>query len=103
MDEYLDLYHKSFSSFADELGSNPEKILPLNVLKSDWKKYGLMGISLGILLWFFKLLPKDKVQNFDWNSDDKEFQNDMNKILKSDTFRNNTREILIHAVEYGII
>lgn len=101
VDEYLEIYHKSFSDFAKELGSDPEKLLPLNVLKSEWKKYGLLGIFMGIISWNIKLMEKKHIEDLAETRED--FSKGISSILKTDAFKHNTRDILLHALEYRML
>lgn len=104
LDEYLALYYKSFSDFAKELGSDPEKLLPFNDLKSEWKKYSLLGIFMGIIVWTVKLMEKSDIEDITATEDGRKgFEKGINSMLQTDTFKTNTSDILLHALEYGIL
>jgi len=104
LDEYLELYYESFCSFCRELGSDPEKLLPFEALKSDWKKFSLLGIKMGLMIWQVKLLAKEEIAKIVTKEhSQQEFTEGMNKTYESDTFKRNISDILLHAVEYNIL
>ncbi|KAB0794516.1 hypothetical protein PPYR_11355 [Photinus pyralis] len=43
-------YYNSLSSFLRELGSDPNEVLPFEVLKSELKTYGIVGLFMTVLL-----------------------------------------------------
>lgn len=108
LDEYLEIYYRSFSSFAKELGFDPNDLLPFEALKSDWKNFAFLGVYMGILLWEVKFMSKKEIQELGGASTD---ENDMHErflkyakaIRQHPEFVRNISNILIHAVEYGII
>ncbi|KAF7269451.1 hypothetical protein GWI33_017502 [Rhynchophorus ferrugineus] len=107
LDDYLDIYFRSFTEFAEELGSDGTKLLPFDVLKEEWKTYGLFGLLMGILLWQIKLTDKEQCQEFtEKASEDKGYEqwnNVMKRTHSNPVFKERTTNILKHAVEYGII
>ncbi|KAH1000762.1 hypothetical protein HUJ04_013055 [Dendroctonus ponderosae] len=108
LDYYLDLYYHSFSKFAKELGADPDKLLPLEALKSDWKKYALMGIYMAFMVWEFKLLDKNEFQariaeTPKGQDTMEEFFDIIKKSREHPSYKKTLADILIHAVEYGII
>ncbi|ERL87604.1 uncharacterized protein LOC109534049 [Dendroctonus ponderosae] len=108
LDYYLDLYYHSFSKFAKELGADPDKLLPLEALKSDWKKYALMGIYMAFMVWEFKLLDKNEFQaRIAETSKGQDMMEEFFDIIKKSrehpSYKKTLADILIHAVEYGII
>ncbi|XP_076274074.1 uncharacterized protein LOC143204998 isoform X2 [Rhynchophorus ferrugineus] len=107
LDDYLDIYYRSFTEFAEELGSDGTKLLPFDVLKEEWKTYGLFGLLMGILLWQIKLTDKEQCQEFtEKASEDKGYEqwnNVMKRTHSNPVFKERTTNILKHAVEYGII
>lgn len=55
VDKYLEIYHGSFSSFLTELGSDPEKLFSLSLLKEHWRKYSQFGLVMSVVLFTFML------------------------------------------------
>ncbi|KAK5646577.1 hypothetical protein RI129_005041 [Pyrocoelia pectoralis] len=43
-------YHKSLCSFLQEFGCDGEQMLPFKVLNEELKKYGIVGLTMAILL-----------------------------------------------------
>ncbi|XP_030763689.1 uncharacterized protein LOC115888195 isoform X2 [Sitophilus oryzae] len=110
LDEYLEIYHESFSQFSQELGFRGDDLLPLNVLKDEWKTYSMLGVFMGIFLWELKLIPKDDAKNIGENHqslDETQIREKwrvvLEKVFKDERFKTRTKDILLHAVEYGII
>ncbi|XP_048526669.1 uncharacterized protein LOC125505871 [Dendroctonus ponderosae] len=108
LDYYLDLYYQSFSKFARELGADPNELLPLEALKSDWKTYGFLGVYLAVMVWEIKFMPKTLIQEeaakLDQSEDPLEQLVELGKKGRSHpSFKRNISDILIHAAEYGII
>ncbi|XP_049820603.1 uncharacterized protein LOC126264917 [Aethina tumida] len=69
LDKYLKIYYTTFSNTVKSLGSDPEALLPYEVLKEDWKKYSKFGIQFGIMVHKLKLMDgKDMLKV---GSDDK--------------------------------
>lgn len=58
LDKYLELYHRSLSEFLVELGSDPETVFPLSVLKEHWRKYSKFGLVMANVLFKFMLLSE---------------------------------------------
>ncbi|XP_050298073.1 uncharacterized protein LOC126737286 isoform X2 [Anthonomus grandis grandis] len=113
IDEYLKIYHETFSNILKALGEDPEELFPFEALLNEWKENALLGVFLGIYLWQVKLLPKEKYQNiFNNPADEKKpnaeewneiFAKLLQKTLEGDKFRERAKNILTQAFEYGII
>ncbi|XP_048517825.1 uncharacterized protein LOC125502726 [Dendroctonus ponderosae] len=108
LDYYLDLYYHSFSKFAKELGADPDKMLPLEALKNDWKKYALMGIYMAIVAGSLKFMAKKEFQDrmAETPKDQDLIANILQMIKQSrehPSWKKTLADILVHAVEYGII
>ncbi|XP_050298808.1 uncharacterized protein LOC126737799 [Anthonomus grandis grandis] len=113
IDEYLEVYHETFSRVIKALGEDPGELFPFEALLNEWKENALLGVFLGIYLWQVKLLPKEEYQNAFSNPADKKkptaeerneiLANLLQKTLEGDKFRERAKNILIQAFEYGII
>ncbi|KAL1506588.1 hypothetical protein ABEB36_005919 [Hypothenemus hampei] len=112
LEQYLALYHESFSDILRQLGENANEIFPFDVLIKEWKENALLGIILGIYLWQIKLIQKAEfveiLQQFsDTQVDQTEtysaFLEVLSKVYTNKDFLERTTNILIHAVEYGIL
>ncbi|XP_066151968.1 uncharacterized protein [Euwallacea fornicatus] len=103
LDQYLDIYHDSFCSFARELGSDPEKLLPLKALKTDWKEHSLFGIRMGLMLWQIKLIPKENIVKNIVGKPGNELMKHFGDASQCEEYRANSRDIVLHALEYGIL
>ncbi|ENN70583.1 uncharacterized protein LOC109545372 [Dendroctonus ponderosae] len=107
LDYYLDLYYNTFASFVLELGANPKEIYPYEALKSEWKKYSVIGIAFGIIGWVKKLMNRDEVvnmynQNMPRDIRIDSFRRQMLEICNGKPFTEQANAICRHAVEYGI-
>lgn len=58
LDKYLKIYHDSLTEFLIELGSDPEKLFPMSVLKEHWRKYSKFGLVMANVLFIFMLLDE---------------------------------------------
>ena len=59
LNEYLQIYHDSLSSFVRELGSDPERLFPFSVLKEHWRKYARWGMIMSFAILKMKLINKE--------------------------------------------
>lgn len=108
LDYYLDLYYQSFSKFAKELGADPDHLLPFEALKSDWKKYAFLGMYMAVLAWKFKLIEKKEfLATMAKSSEDQglieSFLDAIKNMREHPAYKKIMADLLIHAVEYGII
>ncbi|KAF2904584.1 hypothetical protein ILUMI_01582 [Ignelater luminosus] len=46
LDKFLEFYHAKLCDFVSELGSDPEKLFPYQILKEHWKKYSKYGLIM---------------------------------------------------------
>ncbi|XP_050298091.1 uncharacterized protein LOC126737295 [Anthonomus grandis grandis] len=110
---YLQIYYESFSKHVLGLKQNPEEVLPFITLKKEWKENGIIGVMLSIHLWQLKLLPKEnfienlREKNIEKKVSDQETREHFVKILKevrkSEDYQKRTKDILVHACEYGVV
>ncbi|XP_066137710.1 uncharacterized protein [Euwallacea fornicatus] len=109
IDDYLELYYDTFSSFVKELGADPQEIYPYRVLQEDWKRYSLLGIFMGITASAgFLLKNSDLSEMFEKSHLPKESRKEIwrqkwMEIYKENAFKERAREICLHAVNYGIL
>jgi hypothetical protein len=59
LEDYLNIYHESFSEAAKDLGGDPNKLFPREALTHDWKTYSRFGMLLSIILIKIKLISKE--------------------------------------------
>ncbi|KAK5646579.1 hypothetical protein RI129_005043 [Pyrocoelia pectoralis] len=80
-------YYKSLCSFLNELGTDPEKLLPFTVLQEELKTFGIVGLEMAILLIYVystvDQTPPD-VLNDDAHSDGFAFVYDLKDSTKFD-------------------
>uniref|UniRef100_A0A1Y1JTU1 CHK kinase-like domain-containing protein n=1 Tax=Photinus pyralis TaxID=7054 RepID=A0A1Y1JTU1_PHOPY len=62
-DELVVEYYKSLSSFLRELGSDPNEVLPFEVLQSELKTYGIVGLLMTVLLLHVYAAGNQKLPN----------------------------------------
>ncbi|KAG5863225.1 hypothetical protein JTB14_038435 [Gonioctena quinquepunctata] len=69
-DEVLICYYQSFSSFLQQLGSDPQELFTFSDLKRHWKKYAIVGLimSLNVL----KIMLSDETAVIPDDGDDSE-------------------------------
>lgn len=112
LDDYLQIYYKSFYEFAKELGVKAEDIISFEALKDEWKENATFGVLFGIYLWQIKLVPKQNINDIMVpNAGEKPsmeevmklWQELIDKVYQSDMYKERTTSILRHAYEYGII
>lgn len=117
LENYLKMYHQSFSEFAEELGGNPDELLPFEALKQEWKEYSLFGVLMGVYLWQLKLIPKTTIsqvvaegtaqmeqqKNMSMEDAFKAWENILTELHSSEMYKQRTTAILRHAFEYDIV
>ncbi|XP_066259727.1 uncharacterized protein [Euwallacea similis] len=109
IDQYLELYYDTFSSFVKELGADPQEIYPYRALKEDWKRYSLLGIFMGITASAgFLMKTSDLNEMFENSHLPKESRKEMwsqkwMEIYKENAFKERARDICLHAINYGIL
>ncbi|XP_076274070.1 uncharacterized protein LOC143204995 [Rhynchophorus ferrugineus] len=106
LDQYLELYHDSFVQYAKQFGCDGYQLFPLDVLKAEWRIYGLFGILMGIMLWRIKLTTRESCQEFT-QANSRDNLDGWDKILmkaqETEEFKRRSKDIMRHAVEYKII
>lgn len=67
LDDFLEIYHEELSAQIRKMGSDPDVIYPLPVLKAEWKQYSHYGFSMAFMILRAMLSDKDKdnVPNFE--------------------------------------
>ena len=105
LEEYLDIYHESFSKFASEVGCDPNELLPRQMLSEDWKKYSHFGMMLSTMLTKVKLISKEDsikmIEAADSQKEgDKVNENDFDEFnFDRALFKQRVRDIVIHMHE----
>lgn len=103
-DHYLKIYHDSLSKNLRELGSNPEKLYPLEQLRKDWAKHSAYGLIFSLLVTKVKLIDHNEIQ--DMVKDDARedvFDGMLNAKVNKDVYNERIRNILLHAAKYNVI
>ncbi|XP_066249546.1 uncharacterized protein [Euwallacea similis] len=103
LDQYLETYYDSFCSFARELDSDPEKLLPLKALKSDWEEYSLLGVKMGLIAWQIKLISKENIVKEIGKVATSNLRKCFEDASQTEVYKANSRDILLHALEYGSV
>ncbi|GJQ78457.1 hypothetical protein Trydic_g11576 [Trypoxylus dichotomus] len=62
---YMKEYHEELSKRIRQLGSDPETLYPLLVLKEEWKKFAKFGFAMGFFLVKSILMSKDEMPNLE--------------------------------------
>ncbi|KAJ3649967.1 hypothetical protein Zmor_021680 [Zophobas morio] len=105
LEEYLDIYYQSFSKFASELGCDPHKLLPREMLSQDWKKYSQFGMMLSTILTKIKLISKEDSIKIIEAADNQKEGDKVNESgfeglnFDSVLFKQRVRDIVIHMHE----
>ncbi|XP_066245592.1 uncharacterized protein [Euwallacea similis] len=111
LEDYLKIYHKSFSEVIEYFGEKVQEIMSYSTLLSEWKENALLGTFQGIYLWQIKLLPiKEYIENMKQVANDGGNIDDMMNLFekvcittRSQTFKERVTAVLIHAYEFGVI
>lgn len=100
LDKYLQVYHDSFSEFLKELGSDPDKVFSMSVLKEHWQKYSKFGLILANVLLIFMSL--DEGESFSIAED--EFAKVFVTPIKNQELCNQRSiDVITHFAEKNII
>jgi thiamine kinase-like enzyme len=103
LEDYLNIYHESFSKAAKSLGSDPEKLFPREALTRDWKIHSKFGMMLSLLLTKIKLISKeDTIDIINTTNEKTEADNGkmFNNVKYNELlFKNRVRDILVHFHE----
>lgn len=65
VDDFLELYHEELSRQIKQMGSDPNKLYPLPVLKKEWQEYARFGYSMAFLILKAMLGKKEEMPSFD--------------------------------------
>lgn len=104
LDDFLKIYHNSLSKTLRELGSNPEKVYPLEQLRKDWSKHGLYGVIFSLTVTKVKLMAQNEIMDIvKDNAVGDVFSGMVNANVNRDIFKERIKNILLHALEYNII
>ncbi|RZC34659.1 EcKinase, DUF1679, and/or APH domain containing protein, partial [Asbolus verrucosus] len=100
LDEYLKIYHKSFSSSLKKLGSDPEKLFPFEAFKEQWKKFAKFGMCMAFGILKVKMThTNDCLDSMDGLDTDNIIA-EMKKLkFNEDEFKKMIRELLRHLCE----
>lgn len=72
IDKYLIYYHKALSDFLRQLGSDPDVLLPFEVLLKDWRKYRTFGLAMSLFCFRFMLSEEDEAVSLTTKEDYKD-------------------------------
>jgi hypothetical protein len=103
LENYLNIYHESFSKAAKNLGSDPEKIFPREALTRDWKIHSRFGLLLSLLLTKMKLVSKEDSESM-INTANERTELDSGKLFmdlnyNEILYKKRVRDILVHFHE----
>ncbi|KAJ3638565.1 hypothetical protein MTP99_001917 [Tenebrio molitor] len=103
LENYLNIYHESFSKAAKNLGSDPEKLFPREALTRDWKIHSRFGLLLSLLLTKMKLVSKEDSESM-INTANERTELDSGKLFmdlnyNEILYKKRVRDILVHFHE----
>ncbi|KAI4467393.1 hypothetical protein MML48_2g00009469 [Holotrichia oblita] len=81
VDIFLKIYHEELSNQIKQLGSDPDKLYPLSLLKKEWQEYAKFGFCRAFLILKAMLGGKEELPSFD--------DSDMTEVLKRGSLFNN--------------
>lgn len=64
LDHYLKIYYKSLCKTIRDLGSDPEQLIPFEVLKDHWKLYSKYGLLMSSLVLKICTQERDEIMEF---------------------------------------
>lgn len=104
LDDFLKIYHDSLSKTLRGLGSNPDKVYPLEQLRRDWSKHGLYGVIFALMVTKVKLMAQNEIMGLvEDNAEGDMFGGLLNVNVNRGTFKERVRNILLNAQKYNII
>lgn len=97
LEEYLKMYHTSYSSTLHSFGFQAVSIYSFSTLKTEWKNFCKFGFGMGLMLWGVKLVDKNTQIDF---SKEEELGEPL-KIdeTKKDDYKQRVRELVMHMYE----
>lgn len=84
IEDYLEIYHDELSVQIRKLGSDPDKVYPLSLLKREWQHSAKYGFSMAFLILKAMLAEKEDMPSFE--------QIDMMDAMKTDVIPTTKRE-----------
>jgi thiamine kinase-like enzyme len=107
LDDYLNIYHESFSKAAKNLGSDSEKIFPREALTRDWKIHSRFGLLLSLLVTKMKLVSKEDAVGMINTANEKTERDNgdqfMNVKYNVILYKKRVQDILTHFHETDIL
>lgn len=98
VDKYLQIYHNSLSDFLKQLGSDPEKVFPFEVLQRHWKKYRKFGLTMSLFIFRFTLCEEDEAVTLTGENYADGFGKDVSSQKEQDR---RVTDVVKHFVETG--
>ncbi|GJQ78459.1 hypothetical protein Trydic_g11577 [Trypoxylus dichotomus] len=65
LDDFLEIYHEELSKHIKKMGSNPDALYSLSVLKDEWHKFSKFGFSMATVILKVMLGEKGKMPNLE--------------------------------------
>jgi len=101
-DHLIQEYYDSLSSFLRKLGSDPDKILPFNVLQEHLKKFSVYGLYMAVMLLFIMTSEVEEIPDIHNISDSEDimskFQYDSKNMEK---YNERIRGVILDFVRLG--
>ncbi|KAL1509554.1 hypothetical protein ABEB36_004268 [Hypothenemus hampei] len=102
--ELISVYYESLSSTMRQLGSDPEIVFPYNELLRQWKKYSLVGLLLGTILFPFSLVDSKDAKDLDFFRNNKTNKGMYANVKKENEEQLSSRVLAIikHYLEFDV-
>ncbi|KAJ3649624.1 hypothetical protein Zmor_021355 [Zophobas morio] len=102
--EYLKVYYESCSSFLRNLGSDPLKLFPFEILKEHWKKYSKFGMIISLPILKMQETKKEDIIDFSGEVDENKIKNMVSQAkFNEEGFKKRIKEVLQHMTEIGVL
>ena len=104
LNDYLEVYYDSFSSFVKSLGSDTEKLFPFSALKDHWKKYSRFGLIMALAVIKMKLTHSEDIVDLTDDIEMDQFAEIMAKQkFDAESYNKRVRGLLWHMSEVGAL
>ncbi|KAB0799419.1 hypothetical protein PPYR_07299 [Photinus pyralis] len=100
-DELIMEYHKTFCSFMREFGCDGEKMLPFDILQRELKTYGLLGLTMAIMLIYLYSTIDQKVPDVLRTESSKEEFGFLYNLQNREKFDTRVREAICDFGRFG--
>ncbi|KAK4874089.1 hypothetical protein RN001_013449 [Aquatica leii] len=100
--ELIQEYYKSFSSFLQDLGSDPVQLFPYDVLQDQLKRFSVIGLYLAFKIICFSSIPTEDTPKYENAKNGKDSSKMFYDTVKnSNSFKENIKNVILDYIQLG--